>query len=362
MALTDILIHTIQNTGPLSFHDFMEMALYHPSEGYYTGNAERIGHQVDHYGSPEFGAVFGLLLARQLEEMWKLTGSNTFTVIEYGAGNGTLCHEVLSYFRQQPELYEQLRYCIIEKSPAMISREKQLLCEKAEWYDRIEDISFETGCILTNEVLDNFAVHEVVMQKELMEVYIDYDNEFKELLLPAPVELKEYLSELNVTLPAGYRTEINLEALSWLEKNAAAMQKGFLVTIDYGFPAHEFFSLSRHQGNLACFRKRATDTSLYHAVGEQDITAHVNFSALDHWGKRFGLSCAGFTSQAHFLHGLGLVPLLDTITAKGTACREKLIQLYRKIMCMSNRFNILVQQKGLHSHSLSGLHFARATV
>jgi SAM-dependent MidA family methyltransferase len=362
MPLREILINKIQNDGPVSFHDFMEMALYYPGEGYYTGCCERIGKQGDYYTTPEFSAVFGLLLAKQLEEMWKLMDSSSFTIVEYGAGPGTLCHDILSYFSRDQSLYERLRYCIIEKSPAMVAREKQLLCDKAEWYDRIEDISFETGCILTNEVLDNFAVHEVVMQKELMEVYIDYADGFKELLVPAPVELKEYLAELNVTLPAGYRTEINLEALSWLEKNAAALQKGFLLTIDYGFPAHEFYSLSRHQGNLVCYQKHATNTSLYQAVGEQDITAHVNFSALHHWGKRYGLSCCGYTSQAHFLHGLGLVPLLDNLTEKGSTCKERIIQLYRKIMCMSNKFNILVQQKGVHVPSLSGLHFAHPVV
>lgn len=362
MPLTDILIQKIKNEGPVSFHDFMEMALYYPGEGYYTGRSGCIGKKGDYYTSPEFSVVFGLLLAKQLEEMWKLTGNDSFTIIEYGAGNGTLCHDILSYFRQQPELYEQLRYCIIEKSPEMIAREKQLLCEKAEWYDRIEDISFDAACILSNEVLDNFAVHEVVMQKELMEVYIDHKEGFTEILLPASGELKEYLAEQNVVLPAGYRTEINLEALSWLEKNAAALQKGFLVTIDYGFPAQEFYSLSRHQGNLVCYQNQTTHTSLYHAVGEQDITAHVNFSALHHWGNRFGLSCCGFTSQAHFLHGLGLVPMLDAISAKSSACKEKLIQLYRKVMCLSNKFNILVQQKGLQVPSLSGLHFARPVV
>ncbi|MEO8174119.1 MAG: SAM-dependent methyltransferase [Sediminibacterium sp.] len=362
MPLTDILIKKIKNDGPLSFHDFMEMALYYPEGGYYAGGSERIREKNDPQSGPEFSEVFGLLLAKQLEEMWKLTGSYYFTIIEYGAGNGSLCHEILSYFRRQPELYERLRYCIIEKSPAMIRKEKKLLCEKAEWYDSIGDIFFEVGCILSNEVLTNFAVHEVVMQKDLMEVYIDYQDGFKEILFPASHELKEYLKEQNVVLPAGYRTEINLEALTWLEKNAVALQKGFLVTIDYGFPAQEFFSLSRHKGNLGCYQKQATDGSLYHAIGEQDINSHVNFSALHHWGNRFGLSCCGFTSQAHFLHGLGLVPLLDTITAKGSACKERLIQLYRKVMCLSNRFNILVQQKGLEVPPLSGLHFAKPVV
>ncbi len=362
MPLTDILIHKINNDGPLSFHDFMEMALYHPDEGYYTGSFERIGKKEDYYTSPEFSSVFGLLLAKQLEEMWRLTGSNSFTIIEYGAGPGTLCHDILSYFREQPQLYGELRYCIIEKSPAMIEREKQLLCEKVEWYDRIEDIAFTVGCVLSNEVVDNFPVHEVVMQKELMEVYVDYRDGFVELLMPAPDELKEYLRELNVTLPAGYRTEINLEALSWLEKNAAALEKGFMITIDYGFPAHELYDLSRHRGNLVCYKKHTPNTSLYHAIGEQDITAHVNFSALHHWGRRYGLSCCGYTSQAHFLHGLGLVPLLDNLTAKGSACKERLIQLYRKAMSLSNPFKILVQQKGLEAATLSGLYFARPAV
>jgi SAM-dependent MidA family methyltransferase len=359
MPLTEILIQKILNEGPLSFHDFMEMALYYPEQGYYSCSNRRQKPAHEHDENPELSSVIGTLLARQLEEMWKLLDKKPFTIVEYGAGPGNFCRAIFNYFRNQPELYENLHYCIIEKSGAVMEREKKELCEEAEWFNSIEEVPYAPDCILSNEVVNNFAVHEVVMQKELMEIFVDYKNGFIEILQPASSELKEYLDEMNVVLPPGYRTEINMEALHWLRKNAAALQKGFMMTIDYGFPSNEFFSLSRHRGNLLCLDEKTDHEILYHSVGEKDIKAHVNFTALHHWGRKHGLECCGYTSQAHFLHGLGLLPTLDTITEGTASCKEKIVQLYRKIMRISSRFNILVQQKGLQDPQLSGLYFSK---
>jgi SAM-dependent MidA family methyltransferase len=360
MPLSEIITGKIRNEGPLSFHDFMEMALYYPELGYYSSMDRRPETTGEHHHNPELSSVIGALLARQLEEMWKVLDKKSFTLVEYGAGPANFCRAIFSHFRNLPELYEHLHYCIIEKSGAVMQRQKQQLCEEAEWFNSIEEVPYPPDCILSNEVVNNFAVHEVVMQKELMEVFVDYKDGFTEILKPAPPELKEYLREMNVVLPPGYRTEINMEALQWLRKNAAALQKGFMLTIDYGFPADEFFSLSRHRGNLLCLDEKKDPEILYHAAGEKDIKAHVNFTALHHWGRKLGLECCGYTSQAHFLHGLGLLPALDHIhNDNEPSCKERIVQLYRKIMRISSRFNILVQQKGLHEPQLSGLHFAK---
>lgn len=358
MSLSEIIIQTIQHEGPLSFHDFMEMALYYPEQGYYSSIDQRTRRLNEREESPELASVIGALLARQLEEMWKLLDKNSFTIVEYGAGTGNFCRAIFGYFKNKSELYKNLHYCIIEKCDAVMERERKHLCEEAEWFSSIEQVPYVPDCILSNEVVNNFAVHEVVMQKELMEVFVDYKDGFIEILRPASEALKEYLKEMHVVLPPGYRTEINMDALQWLRKNASALQKGFMLTIDHGFPANEFFSLSRHRGNLICDDDNTG--VIYRSVGEKDIKAHVNFTALHHWGRKHGLECCGFTSQAHFLHGLGLVPALDELdTGDGSSCKEKIIQLYRKIMRISSRFNILVQQKGLMEPKLSGLSCAK---
>ena len=133
-------------------------------------------------------------------------------IVEYGAGTGVLCFDILGYLKKNTTLYDQVRYCIIEKSEAM-KKEQSCLNEKVEWIGNLSDIAGITGCILSNEVIDNYSVHQVIMEDELMEVYVDYTNEFFEVLRPASEELKNYLAEQNISLPKGYRTEINLQAL-----------------------------------------------------------------------------------------------------------------------------------------------------
>ena len=225
MALAEIIRHRIGKEGPVSFHDFMEMALYHPKLGYYMAPQDKIGKNGDFYTSSSLGPVFGAMIGRQLEEMWHLTGENQFTVVEYGAGTGILCHDILDYLKNIPQLYDQLRYAIIEKSPAMREREKAYLQEKVSWYNSIQDLPDITGCILSNELIDNFPVHQVVMMDELMEVFVDDQNGFIELLRPASKAIRDYLADLNIILPKGFRTEINLEATQWIAAVAASKKK-----------------------------------------------------------------------------------------------------------------------------------------
>ena len=213
MELEDIIIGKIQKEGPVSFHDFMEMCLYYPESGYYTSAQEQVGEAGDFLTSPYFTSLFGQLIARQLEEMWEIMGRNPFTVLEYGAGPGTLCRDILGALKKNEPLYRDLRYCIIEKSASMQRRERNMLHEKVSWYQGIEEIPDMTGCILSNELIDNFAVHQVVQEGELMEVFVDYQDGFTELLRPASDTLKSYLDQLGVNLPDGFRTEINLEAV-----------------------------------------------------------------------------------------------------------------------------------------------------
>src|SRR5215212_8797130 len=123
MSLTEIIIQKISSEGPISFRDFMEMALYYPGQGYYTSSREKIGKQGDYYTSSFLTSLFGQLIAKQFEEMWLLTGRKEFTVVEYGAGTGRLCNDILNALKNNQELYDNLHYCIIERSDAM--REKQ---------------------------------------------------------------------------------------------------------------------------------------------------------------------------------------------------------------------------------------------
>jgi SAM-dependent MidA family methyltransferase len=366
MSLSEIITERIRKDGPISFRDFMEMALYYPGAGYYTSAGDKIGKHGDFYTSPYFTSIFGEMLGRQLEEMWQVLGKKEFTVVEYGAGTGSLCRDILNQLKNNEELYDKLHYCIIEKSPVMREKEKTILREKVSWYDTIQDIPAITGCILSNEVVDNFSVHQVVMEEELMEVFVGYDNGFVELLKPASKELKDYLAQLNVRLPNGFRTEINLQAIDWIKEIAAALKKGFVLTIDYGYPSSELYSGDRSSGTLVCFNKHHTNYLPYSNIGEQDITAHVNFSALCHWGFQNGLESCGFTDQAHFLRALGLVNHLKEMEERGkfnqASDQEKAFLIQTFLMDMGSKFKVLIQHKGVQRPMLSGLMFSQQLV
>jgi len=361
MSLQKIIIDRIRKEGPIPFRDYMEMCLYHPVWGYYASLSERIGLSGDFFTSPCVTPLFGETIAMQLEEMWFLMRRKRFTIVEYGAGPGLLCKDILSILSQNKELYENLDYYIIEKSEGMRTREKKILPSKVQWIDSIADISPINGCIISNEVIDNFSVHRVIMKEELMEIFVDYKNEFFESLQPASPQLKDYLQRMHIQLPRGARAEINLQALDWIASIAAALGKGFVLTIDYGYAAPELYSEKRHSGTLTCYHRHVVNHSPYIHIGEQDITAHVNFSALHEWGARHGLAYCGFTNQAHFLRSLGLAWRLQKMEENEHRQydKEMLSLLQTFLLEMGSKFKVLIQQKGMEMQRLSGLAFAQ---
>ena len=287
-------------------------------------------------------------------------GKKPFTIVEYGAGTGVLCYDILNYLeKNNAELYDGLNYCIIEKSVSMQKVQKTLLPYKVNWHDTIADVGPINGCVVSNELLDNFPVHKVVMQDQLMEVFVDYKNDFVEVLKPAKEELKNYLKEQNINLQQSYITEVNLQALDWIKEISENLQNGFLLTIDYGFSAMELYDPKRNSGTLTCYKSHEVNYSPFTNVGEQDITVHVNFSALSHWGKKYGLATNGFTSQDHFLRSLGLLHHLRQLELNNTsgANNDALFQT-KKLMEMGSKFKVLIQQKGTKKSFLTGLQFS----
>jgi SAM-dependent MidA family methyltransferase len=359
MQLSEIMINRIRREGPISFCDFMEMSLYYPELGYYTSMQDRIGENGDFYTSSSLTHLFGVAIGRQLEEMDRLLDEKTFTVVEYGGGTGLLCHDILNYLKNNQKLYNRLHYCMIEKSPVMRKKQKAHLSSKVSWYNSIDEIPEITGCILSNELIDNFSVHQVIMEDELKEVFVDYNDGFVELLKPAGPELKGYLDELDIHLRTGFRAEINLQAIEWIKQISLSLKKGYVLTIDYGYPSDELYCESRSCGTIMCYSKHQVSEDPYRNLGEQDITSHINFSALRHWGLKYGLDCCGFTNQAHFLLALGLGADLNTTEGSG----RDIIQLARQqsflkhtlLVGMGNKYKVLIQNKGMDMQDLLGL-------
>jgi len=355
------IVQRIATHGQLSFREFMEMCLYDPEMGYYNSGESIVGKEGDFFTSSTLSPVFGAVIGKQLEEMWCLMGKPAFTIVEYGAGTGALCKSILDYLKSNESMYAQLRYYIIEKSPAMRKQEREILGDEVHWLDSIKEIGKMQGCILSNELLDNFAVHRVVMREELMEVFVGYENGFTEELRPAGSDLKNYLSELAVELPLGYHTEINLQALEWIEEIALVLDRGYVLTIDYGYLNAAMYKASRSQGTLLCYHKHRVHEEIYQNIGRQDLTSHVNFSALMHWGGKHRLVECGFTNQCEFLMSLGfrqvLISMLSGEKDVVHASMQAAVISQTLLIDMGSKFKVLVQQKGMDGGKLSGFFY-----
>jgi SAM-dependent MidA family methyltransferase len=176
--------------------------------------------------------------------------------------------------------------------------------------------------------------------------------------------LKEYFTQLKVDLPDGYCTEVNLQAIEWIKKISASLDTGFVLTIDYGYPSSELYQANRRLGTMVCYNKHSVNDLPYANIGQQDITTHVNFSALKLWGAKNGLTNCGFTNQSQFLLGLGLTEMFRKIEEKerNSYTKKKLLMLHTLLMSMGKKIKVLIQQKGLHHPVLSGLKFCQPLI
>ncbi len=307
--LLEILYDKIRDSGPITFKEFMEMALYHERYGYYARSIP-LGKSGDFVTSPLTHPVYGALHARQIEEFWNVLGQGPFTIIEMGAGAGYLASDILSYLSNRA-IFKLIDYVLVEHMPVAASFQKELLrpfIDKIKWVNRLSDLGPVTGCIISNELLDSFPVYVIQKQgSEFKEVYVDFrDRGLIEVLGPlSNTELESYVQEIPSDLPDGYRTEVNLGIRSWLRGLSEVISKGFVTTVDYGHTWKDFFHPMRNRGTLLAYRDQEVTEDLYRDPGNQDLTAHVNFSDLHRWGEDLGFHTLGYTYQWAFLGGLG---------------------------------------------------------
>jgi SAM-dependent MidA family methyltransferase len=371
--LVAAIVAEMNASGAMPFARFMELALYHPQFGYYMrppeSGTERIGWTGDFYTSPDVHPVLGQALARQARQLDALLGyPDPFTVVEMGPGKGLLAKHFLSACRAGAEdsFDRRLRYVLIERSPAMRALQTANLlhgwCESGRitWVESLESLDRETvtGLFLSNELPDAFPVHRVqVDQGSLREVYVEYDgSRFVECLRPLfSSRLQDYFSRLNLSLPDGYRTEVNLEAMRWMEQVARVIDRGLAITIDYGHTAQDLYGPDRARGTLLCYYSQMTSEDPYLRIGQQDMTAHVDFSTLAGVGEDHGLHVTGFTNQLSFLMGLGVEEMLAKLEPESRELYAALHLL--KPDGMGGTFKVLIQHKGMPYPKLDGLTF-----
>lgn len=373
-ALRKFLAHRIAKSpkARITFAEYMDTALYHPEYGYYSSNAVKIGFKGgDFFTSVNLGADFGDLLAEQFWQMWEILGKPTpFHLVEMGAGQGLLALSILKYIQvQYPQLFAALEYMIIEKSPGLQQEQQQRLQEFPVRWCTWEEISPNsiTGCFFSNELIDALPVHQFILEAgELQEIYVTMQGDNDELTEvaaePSTPQLAEYFDLVGINLAPddysdGYRSEINLAALDWLSIVADRLQRGYVITIDYGYPASRYYHPRRSQGTLQCYYQHRHHDNPYVNIGQQDITAHVDFTALEKWGDRCGLEKLGFTQQALFLMALGLGNRIASLSYQQIPISELLHrrQALHQLIDPTGLggFGVLIQSKGLAKEEAS---------
>jgi len=340
-----------QQGGWISFADYMQMALYTPHLGYYSGEANKFGLGGDFVTAPEMSPLFAQALANQVAQVLQATAGN---VLELGAGTGKLAAGLLQRLAELDQLPQQ--YCILEVSANLRQRQQDYLQKllpedlflRVQWLDRLPEAF--TGIVVGNEVLDAIPVHMVEWhagQWQARGFTLDQQltwqtRPLQDLSLVADIDSSQ--------LPDGYITEVCPAATGLIASLANMLQQGVILMLDYGFSAREYYHPQRRQGTLMChFQHYAHDDPLIYP-GLQDITAHVNFTAMAEAALVQGIDCAGYTTQAQFLMNCGILQLLQTVPPEDSARYLPMVAAVQKLLSpaeMGELFKVLALSKGL---------------
>ena len=351
----------------------MQACLYSPSGGFYSSRGEQIS---AHFGtSPTMHPVFGALIARQLEQMWNILGEpEVFHLIEVGCGDGSLAWSIMDAGRRMtPRFAQALCYVAADYQPVTLLEPVHVL----DWPDRLPDCTPPTGqdmnprvqrvkaeglrsfrnvdgCILCNELIDNFPVHRFCIQDgNVKEVYVTLaDGKLGEVLgEPSTPRIEERLDSLGLSLPDGYRGEVNLAVEDWIDQVATSLDRGFVLTIDYGQPAADLYSPQNVRGTLVCHYRHGVSDDPYRNIGEQDITCQVDFTSLKLLGEPRGLATFGYSTQSRFLANLGFYSFLEAQQPQGrSAARTELSRIAMMTLVDPSEygdFKVLAQTRGI---------------
>ena len=305
--------HIVQAGGWLSFAEFMHTALYTPQLGYYSGGGKKFGVGGDFVTAPEISPLFGLTVANQVAEVLAQTGGD---VLELGAGTGKLALKVLQGLQHQNQVPDH--YYILDVSAHLRQVQQETLqadlppeiFARVQWLDALPE-QF-TGVVLGNEVLDAIAVHLVVKKEgQWLERGVIFEGGLQ--WQNTPLDNQHWVSHLPVDLPDGYLTEVCPAANGLIASLANSLQQGMILMLDYGFGAREYYHPQRNQGTLMCHYQHYAHDNPLTLLGLQDITAHVNFTAIAETALENSLECLGYVNQAQFLINAGITNLLQQI-------------------------------------------------
>ena len=374
MTLRQKIEREIRERGSIPFSRYMELCLYDPELGYYSRNTEQFGKAGDFYTSSDVHAVFGRLLARQFDEMWRVLGSpDHIEIVELGPGRGLFAQDVLGWSeKKSPDFFRALHYVLIESSSALRERINKNIARHFESgkAELAAASSFDTGAtpaiVFANEFFDALPV-EILSKKGSLRIDA-CDGRFIETWTQPSAEEMEFLDRYSVHPEAHERIEAPLAAQQYMNRIAASVQRGFLVAIDYGYAREEQLA-GRHRGTLKAIRQHSIGGSPYEAPGEQDITADVNFTALAAAAEKNGMQTHRLVTQSQFLMGIGEANQFADAFEECRLPQERAkvaLQLKHLVTPagMGESFHVLIGSKGIEKErveSLSGLGFCRRT-
>lgn len=344
--LVSLLAQRIEQQGSISFADFMQAALYEPGLGYYASANPVFGADGDFVTAPGLGDLFAKCLAQQCDEVLSAlqqrrktatTSGDVPAIVEFGAGNGLLAKALLSQLAELCEARSQPppHYHIIETSGSLRQRQKQELADLpaeilagVHWQDRLPQTL--CGVVIANEVMDAMPVERLRwQQQQLQQLRVGYDagrgcftehyGPVKELDAVIAIDAQQLQSTLPQPLADGYCFEHNTYLPGWLAAIGEFLSRGAVLLVDYGYPRSEYFLPEREQGTLMCYYRHHAHTDPYFLPGAQDITTHVDFTAVAEAADAAGFDINGYTTQSAFLQANGLLQLAEKMTAGASA-------------------------------------------
>ncbi len=368
--LKTCLLATLRRSGPMPFERYMALCLYHPEFGYYMQDYERTGVQGDYFTSSDLHPIFARLVARQAAEMWEaINRPAPFTWVEMGAGRGLFAVDFLEWVqRERPDFRAALDYILIEPGERPRARLRERLAAggldaRARLAADLTEIEPLKGCLFSNELVDAFPVAVITRERgQLQEVYVAAEEDkLREKLGPiSDPAVAALVARYAPAIEDGQRVEVSRRAVEWMRAVAGKLARGFIITIDYGDLAARLYTPGRPQGTLLAYHGHQTSENFFAAPGEQDLTAHVNFSALIDAGREAGLEFTGLVTQEQFLLSLGEANQFADLYDAGQTETEKLqarLQLKRLIFPegMGGIFRVLVQHRGVNTPQLTGV-------
>ena len=325
----------------ISFARYMELALHEPGFGYYAGGSRKLGAGGDFVTAPEISPLFGRALARQVAQLLEPGEA----VLEFGAGSGVLAEVLI-------EELKGVRYQILETSPELVDRQRQRLGARAQWLDHLPQ-KFR-GVMLANEVVDAMPVHALAWTRTgVMERGVcANEGQLAWSDRAADGSMLSNLKDIEIEIPptGRYESELALFARAWMRSLGRLLERGALLVIDYGFPQFEYFHPQRSMGTLACHYRHHVHGDPFYLPGLQDITAHVDFSALARAATDSGLAVLGYAHQAQFLINCGITDLLAELDPADTKRFLPAASAVQKLLSpaeMGELFKVLAVGKGV---------------